>query len=99
MPLSAVLSPRSMSGDFDLGGYLTRIDYAGPLRPDLATLCTMHRLQPAAIPFENLDPLIGRPVPLDLASVQAKLVHARRGGYCYELNTLLAAALEAVGFS
>src|SRR5437879_25285 len=41
----------------------------------------------------------GRPVPLDLASLQAKLVGARRGGYCYELNPLLAAALEALGFA
>lgn len=88
-----------MSDGFDLDAYLARIGHSGPRRADLPTLRAIHGLQPAAIPFENLDPLLGRPVALDLASLQAKLVGARRGGYCYELNTLLAAALEALGFS
>jgi N-hydroxyarylamine O-acetyltransferase len=52
-----------------------------------------------AIPFENLDVLLGRPVRLDLASLSAKLVTARRGGYCFEHATLFAAALEAAGFA
>src|ERR1700693_5745426 len=87
-----------MSDGFDLDAYLARIGYSGPRRADVATLRAIHGLQPTAIPFENLDPLLGRPVALDLASLQAKLVGGRRGGYCYELNTLLAAALEALGF-
>jgi N-hydroxyarylamine O-acetyltransferase len=99
MPQSSVIAPHAMSDGFDLAGYLARIGYSGPRRVDLTTLRAIHRLQPAAIPFENLDPLLGRPVALDLASLQAKLVGGRRGGYCYELNTLLAAALEALGFS
>jgi len=53
----------------------------------------------AAIPFENLDVLLGRPVRLDLASLQAKLVDARRGGYCFEHVTLFAAVLEQLGFT
>ena len=88
-----------MSVAFDLDAYLARVGHAGPCRADLATLTSLHALQPAAIPFENLDPLLGRPVPLDLPSLQAKLVRDRRGGYCFELNGLLATALEAVGFS
>lgn len=35
---------------------------------------------------------------LDLASVQEKLVDSRRGGYCFEQNVLLKAALETMGF-
>jgi N-hydroxyarylamine O-acetyltransferase len=50
------------------------------------------------IPFENLDILLGRPIKLDLDSLQRKLVQGRRGGYCFEHNTLFAAALEAIGF-
>jgi N-hydroxyarylamine O-acetyltransferase len=88
-----------MSVAFDLDAYLARIGHAGPCEADLATLRSLHALQPAAIPFENLDPLLGRPVSLDLPSLQAKLVGDRRGGYCFELNSLLAAALESVGFS
>ena len=67
--------------------------------PTLATLQAIHARQPAAIPFEGLDPFLRRPVPLDLASLQTKLVSQRRGGYCFELNILMGAALEALGFS
>jgi N-hydroxyarylamine O-acetyltransferase len=84
---------------FDLDAYLARIGYAGPRTPTFSTLQAIHALQPAAIPFESLDPFLRRPVRLDLASLQAKLVDQRRGGYCFELNTLFAAALEALGFA
>jgi N-hydroxyarylamine O-acetyltransferase len=84
--------------DFDLHAYLARVGYEGPLEPTLGVLSTLHRLHPAAIPFENLDPLRGRPVPLDLAALQAKLVGARRGGYCFEQNALFRGALTALGF-
>jgi N-hydroxyarylamine O-acetyltransferase len=88
-----------MSEAFNLDAYFARIGYAGPRTPTLPTLQAIHALHPAAIPFENLDPLLRRPVPLDLSSLQAKLVGERRGGYCFEQNTLFAAALEALGFS
>jgi N-hydroxyarylamine O-acetyltransferase len=84
---------------FDLDAYCRRIGYAGPREPTLATLSAIHRLHPAAIPFENLDPLLGRPVSLDLDSLQAKMVASRRGGYCFEQNALFRAALEAIGFA
>jgi N-hydroxyarylamine O-acetyltransferase len=84
---------------FDLDAYCDRIGYAGPRSPTLATLRALHALHPAAIPFENLDPLLGRPVPLDLAALQRKLVAGRRGGYCFEQNSLFHAALEALGFA
>ena len=47
---------------------------------------------PLAVPFENLDISLGRPIRLDRAALLAKVVDARRGGYCYELNGLFAAA-------
>ena len=81
----------------DLASYLARIDYTGPLAPTLDTLRALHSRHPRAIPFENLDTLIGRPVPLDLASLQRKLVQQRRGGYCFEQNTLFKGVLETVG--
>ena len=82
----------------DLGGYLARIGYQGAALPHLGTLRALHALHPAAIPFENLDPLLGLPVPLDLSSLQHKMVRGGRGGYCFEHNTLFKAVLEAVGF-
>ena len=88
-----------MSDEFDLSAYLQRIGYSGAHAPTLDTLQAIHALHPAAVPFENLDPLLGRPVALDLASLQAKIVGQRRGGYCFEHNTLLAAALQALGYT
>jgi N-hydroxyarylamine O-acetyltransferase len=88
-----------MSNDFRLNRYLARIGFGGPVGPDLATLAAIHAAHVNAIPFENFDPLLRRPVKLDLASVQEKLVDSRRGGYCFEQNILLRAALEAIGFN
>jgi N-hydroxyarylamine O-acetyltransferase len=84
--------------DFRLNRYLARIGFDGTPRADFATLASLHAAHVNAIPFEGLDPLLGRPVKLDLASVQDKLVDSRRGGYCFEQNTLLKAALEELGF-
>jgi N-hydroxyarylamine O-acetyltransferase len=82
----------------DLDAYFTRIGYAGPREPTLEVLRALHALHPAAIPFENLDPLMGRPPALALDVLQAKLVTGGRGGYCYEQNGLFKAVLEALGF-
>jgi N-hydroxyarylamine O-acetyltransferase len=37
-----------------------------------------------AIPFENLDVLLGLPIDLAPAALEQKLIHGRRGGYCFE---------------
>ncbi|MEU3063073.1 arylamine N-acetyltransferase family protein [Streptomyces subrutilus] len=91
--------------ELDLDAYLARIGYGEgggtgdrELRPDLGTLYAVHRAHTAAVTFENLDVALGRPIALDVKAIEAKLVHGRRGGYCYEQNSLLAAALERVGF-
>jgi N-hydroxyarylamine O-acetyltransferase len=76
----------------DLDAYLARIGVDDG--PDLARL---HRAQVTAIPFENLDPRRGIPVSLELEDIERKLVSNRRGGYCFEQNLLLKAALEALG--
>lgn len=83
---------------FELAAYLRRIEHHGPVEPDLPTLRALHLAHATHIPFENLDILLQRPIRLDLASLQSKLVHGGRGGYCFEQNTLFAAALRALGF-
>jgi N-hydroxyarylamine O-acetyltransferase len=87
-----------MSTDFDLDRFLARIGFQGTAKPDLPTLAAIHAAQVDTIAFEGLDALVGRPIKLDLKSVQDKLVNSRRGGYCHEQNVLLKAALEAIGF-
>ncbi len=83
----------------DLDAYLARIGHPTPQRPDLASLAALHTAHVGAIPFENLDIRWGRGIALDLPSLVAKLVHARRGGYCFEQNGLFAAVLTAFGYS
>ncbi|OKJ51545.1 acetyltransferase [Streptomyces sp. CB02261] len=89
--------------ELDLDAYLARIGYEperdGKLVPDLRTLTYLHRAHVAAVPFENLDVALGKPVLLDVKSLQSKLVDRRRGGYCYEQNSLFAAVLERIGFT
>jgi N-hydroxyarylamine O-acetyltransferase len=83
---------------FDLDAYLGRIAHAGARTPTVATLKRVQRAHVEAIPFENLDAYRGIVPSLDLDDLTAKLVHGERGGYCYEHNTLFAAALTALGF-
>ena len=89
----------SESAGLDLAAYLRRIEYVGDPTPSRATLDALHLAHATHIVFENLDVLLGVPIRLDLASVHAKLVEARRGGYCFEQNTLFAAVLAALGFA
>ena len=82
----------------DLDAYLDRIGCTGPRTGDLDTLAAVHRAHALSITFENLDPWLGRPVALDLGTLQRKLVAGGRGGFCYEHNLLLGAALRGLGF-
>ena len=82
----------------DLDAYLARIDYRGAVSPRLDSLQEIALRHPLSIPFENLNPLLGRPVPLDVASLQQKLLNDGRGGWCFEHNVLLGTALAAMGF-
>lgn len=83
----------------DLDAYFTRIGYTGPRTPKLDTLREIQRRHVYAIPFENLDIALGRGIRIDLATVERKLVHDRRGGYCFEQNLLLQHVLGALGFA
>jgi N-hydroxyarylamine O-acetyltransferase len=83
----------------DLDAYLHRIGYSGDLRPMRQLLERLHLAHVTHIPFENLDILLKRPIRLDIGSLQAKLVVAGRGGYCFEQNGLFAAVLRELGFS
>lgn len=76
----------------DVDAYLGRLG----LDPS-ASLGEIHRAHATTIPFENFDPLNGRPVSLELGRLEEKLVAQLRGGYCFEHNLLFKAALESLG--
>lgn len=82
----------------DLDTYFTRIGYTGPRDPTLETLHSICAAHAASIPFENLDVLLGRPISLEPSALFQKLVHDRRGGYCFEQNGLLLLVLTRLGF-
>lgn len=87
------------SSAFGLNAYLNRLGYRGPRTPTTGVLAEIQRRHVCTIPFENLDIHLGRPIRLDLPSIERKLVQDRRGGYCFEQNALLQAALLAMGFN
>jgi N-hydroxyarylamine O-acetyltransferase len=82
----------------DLGAYLDRIGFAGEVRVDAATLTALHRAHLMAIPYENFDVQLGRPVTIDPEAAFEKIVTRRRGGWCYEMNGLFGLALQTIGF-
>jgi N-hydroxyarylamine O-acetyltransferase len=87
-----------MSDSLNLDAYFERINWGGGTNATFETLAGLLRAHVLLIPFENFDILLGRGIRLDLDGVQAKLVHAHRGGYCFEHATLFAAVLEKLGF-
>src|SRR5688500_14486344 len=87
------------SFEFNLPAYFDRIGFTGEVPATLATLTALHRAHATTIPFENIDVLLGRRIRLDLPGLEAKLVSARRGGYCFEQNGLFSAVLERLGFT
>jgi N-hydroxyarylamine O-acetyltransferase len=84
---------------FDLGAYLDRIGLNGRPEPTMGTLRAVVLAHSLAIPYENMDVLLGKPPKLDIISLQTKMVGGKRGGYCFEQNLLLRAGLQALGFS
>lgn len=83
----------------DLAAYFGRVGYSGPLAPTVEALHSLVAAHNQAIPFENLDPLMGIPVAdLSAGALADKLVQRRRGGYCYEQNSLMGYVLEELGF-
>ncbi|AFJ55893.1 arylamine N-acetyltransferase [Pseudomonas fluorescens] len=78
--------------------YLQRLGYASPPAPTLQTLRDLQLRHVCTFAFESLSTLMQVPVPIDLPSVAQKVLHQGRGGYCYELNQLFLALLQALGF-
>ena len=89
----------AMTTSIDVDAYFRRIGYRGSRAATLETLQAIHLGHTTAIAYENLNPLLGRPVRLDSISLQKKLIHDGRGGYCFEHNLLFSHVLRALGFS
>lgn len=78
--------------------YLQRLGYDSPPPPTLQTLQELQLRHVCTFAFESLSTLLHAPVPVDLPSVEKKVLLDGRGGYCYELNQLFLALLQDLGF-
>lgn len=85
--------------DAQLARYLERVGHGWHVRPRLPTLRSLHRAHVTSIPFEGVDAQLGVVPSLDPDLIFDKIVERPRGGWCYEMNGLFGAALEAIGFS
>lgn len=83
----------------DIDAYLARIGYQGSREPSITVLDALTCAHSQSIPFENLDVLLGRPIHIEPRRLYDKLVVARRGGYCFELNGLFLELLLQLGFA
>ncbi len=82
----------------EVAQYLDRIKLSD-CHPTLAGLAQLQEHHMEHIPFENLDIVVGRKIVLDLPHLFEKVIIKKRGGYCFELNTLYAAFLKSLGFA
>lgn len=87
-----------LSNTMKLQPYLNRIHYAGSTDISYGTLRDIHRAHLFNITYENLDIHRGLSLPLDEEYFYRKIVENGRGGWCYEMNGLLAWALREMGF-
>ncbi len=78
--------------------YLQRLGYDTPPVPSLHTLHDLQLRHVCAFAFESLSTFLRLPVPIDLPSVEQKVLVDGRGGYCYELNQMFLALLQDLGF-
>lgn len=79
-----------------LDAYLRRLGLNTPGPPP--TLSALHAAHLQSVPFENLNIHQARPISLALPDIHRKVVQERRGGYCYELNSLFAALLRGLDY-
>ncbi len=84
--------------DRQLDLYLERIGVERPQALDFTALAAIHRAHLMSFTWEALDAFMGLPSSIDPQHIFTKMVTGRRGGWCYEMNGLLGAALSGLGF-
>lgn len=83
----------------DVKKYLSRIGVSSPAaEPSLELLCSVHTCHLLSVPFEDLTVHSGGRVQLDLPLLYDKIVNQRRGGFCFENNSLFSWLLTKLGF-
>ena len=83
----------------DIKEYLTRIKYQGDLFLNFETLQKLQKQHLMCIPFENLDIHYAIHIHLNIDRIYHKIIKSKRGGFCYELNSLFCKFLQEIGFN
>ncbi|MFI6803455.1 arylamine N-acetyltransferase [Streptomyces luteogriseus] len=78
--------------------YLRRLGADHPAWPTVDALRELHLRHLRTVPFENLSIHLGEEIVLEEKRLLDKVVGARRGGFCYELNGSFGALLAALGY-
>ena len=78
--------------------YLRRLGYHSAPPPTLETLRELQWRHVCEFAFESLSTLLRLPVPIDLGTVERKILQEGRGGYCYELNQTFLVLLQHLGY-
>ncbi len=79
--------------------YLDRLGLEYPRHLDREFLDRLVRRHLEVIPFENLTQVVcHKTVSMDLEQIYEKIVLGRRGGYCFELNSLFLGLVRGLGY-
>ncbi|MGA5357529.1 arylamine N-acetyltransferase family protein [Streptomyces purpurascens] len=78
--------------------YLRRLGVEPPAWPTVDALRELHLRHLRTVPFENLSIHLGEEIVLEEKRLLDKVVGARRGGFCYELNGAFGTLLAALGY-
>lgn len=82
-----------------LDDYLRRLQQPAPADASVDTLRRLHLAHRETFLFENVTIQTGGAISLALPDLERKFLDEGRGGYCFEHNTLFAAALRDAGFA
>ncbi|MGW6791780.1 arylamine N-acetyltransferase family protein [Streptomyces chartreusis] len=82
----------------EVDAYLRRLGVEHPAWPTVDVLRELQLRHLQTVPFENLSVHLGEEIVLEEKRLLDKVVGARRGGFCYELNGSFGALLGALGF-
>lgn len=84
-----------------IDGLLTHLGYDDRTLPraDRDGLFAAHQRFVTTLSYDGLTAQLGEHAPLDAEALIARTLATGRGGYCFEINTILAALLESLGFA
>lgn len=82
----------------DDAALLHRIGVRRPDRPSAEVLFRIHAAYVETVPYESVQFQLGGKAPLDPGGVARRIVDREAGGYCYQLNGVLAALLSQLGY-